>query len=115
MVKVLAEGFNGVEIIFTQGKSACRGGSPGIHERHLHYVIFIVRAADVRPAILHMNMDLRLIVKMKRVIGVASAHYIVGDCRVDLDSRHIRAAVGDSAHYVHTAARADDGEVAMGA
>src|SRR5215469_11039926 len=113
MIEVLAEGFQRVEIVLAQGKSTGRRGGPGIDQGHLYDVIFFFGAADVGTAVLYVDVDLRPVIEMIRVVLVAAAHHVLDDDGIDLDGGHARAAAGDGAHDVDSAPGADNSELAV--
>src|SRR6185437_5583202 len=113
MVKVFAKSFEGIKIVLAQSKCAGSGGSPCINESHLYYVIAVVRATNIRAAILHVDVDLGQIVQVIRVVGVSATHHVIDDNGIDLNASDVGTAVGDGSHHVHASARANNGEVSL--
>src|SRR6185312_11949265 len=113
VVKVFAKSFEGIKIVFAESKRPGGSGSPGIHQRHLYYVIAVVRATNVRAAILHVDVDLGQIVQVIRVVGVSATHHVIDDNGIDLNASDVGTAVGDGSHHVHASARANNGEVSL--
>ena len=111
VLEVFAEGFDGVEVVLAEGEGPGGGGSPGIHQRHLHDVVLIMAVADERTAIADVHVHFGNLVEVIGVIGEAVAHDVVGDDGIDFDAGDVGAAIRHRAQHIHTAARADDGEV----
>ncbi len=111
--EVFAKRLDRVEIVFAERECAGRRRRPGIHQRHLHHVVLVVAVAHKRAAIADMHVHLGNLVEVKRVVGEAIAHDVVGNDGIDFDAGDIRAAVGHGAQHVNATARPDDGEVAV--
>ncbi len=97
MIEIFAEGLDGVEIILAERECASRGRGPGVDQRHLHHIKMLRARAQKRSAVGHVNMNVRPIVEMLRVGGVALAHDGGGDDGIDFDPGHAGTAVGHRA------------------
>ncbi len=113
MLEVLAESFDCVEAVFAQGKCAGRGGSPCVHQGHLHDVELLAGVAHKGAAIGDVDVHLGPLIEVVDVVGVTAAHDGVGYDGIDFDSGDARAAGSQGAHYIHPAAGADDGVFAV--
>ena len=115
MLEVFAESFDRVQTVLAQGKGACGGGGPGVHQRHLHDVELLIGIAHKRPAIGDVDVYFRLLIEMECVVRVTAPHDRIGNDGIDLDSSNTGAAIAHRAEDIHAAAGADNGELSAGA
>ena len=111
VLEILAEGLDGVQVVLAEGESSGRGGGPGIHQSHLHHVVPVAAVAHEGAPVADVHVHLGNLVEVVSVVGENPAHDVGGNDGIDLDAGDVQAAVGDGAQHIHSAARADDGEV----
>jgi hypothetical protein len=97
MLEIFAEGVDRVEAVLTERKGPGSRGSPGVHQGHLHHIKGLGRVPYEGTAIRHMKVNLRTLVQMERVVGIAPTHDRIGDDGVNFDAGDTGAAVGDGA------------------
>ncbi len=108
MREIFLEGFHRVKAVLAQGEGAGRGGRPCVHQRHLDHVEALFCIAYERTPIGDVDVNLRTLVKVIRIIGVPVAHDGVGNDGIDFDSGHIGTAIRHRPQHIHTSARTDD-------
>src|SRR5208282_507870 len=86
-----------------------------IDQRHLHDVEVLRGRAHKRTAVADVNVNIRALVQMLRIVRVALTHDGSGDDGVDFDSGHARAAVSYGPQHVDAASGPNVGEVSVGA
>src|SRR5579862_4070384 len=110
MSKIFAEGFDGIKIILAESESAGGGRGPGIDQSHLNDIESLRSRAQIGAAISNVNVNLRPLVEVLRIIGIAAAHDGFGDDGIDLDSSDAGAAIRDGSQNVDAAPGPNNGE-----
>ena len=59
MREVIAERVRGVEIVFGERERAGRGGGPGVHQRRLDHLVFILAAPHEAAPVFHLDVHIR--------------------------------------------------------
>src|SRR5205807_6282437 len=62
--KIFAKGFKRIQVVLAERKGPGSGGGPSIDQRHLHCVVAFAGVADVRAAILNVQMHLWAFIEM---------------------------------------------------
>src|SRR5260370_26443789 len=92
VIEIFAKGFDGVQIVFTEGEGSRSGGGPSVDQSHLYDVKTLRSRTKERAAVGDADVYFGTLVKVLRVVGIAFAHDGGGDNGVNLNARHARTA-----------------------
>ncbi len=92
MVEIIAERVRRVKVVFRKSECPGGGGGPGIHQRGLQHLIFVLAAPYEAPPVLDKDMHLRPEIQIAAELPVFLAHHRVGDDRIDLNRSDVLAA-----------------------
>src|SRR3954463_11551211 len=113
VIEILHESFDGIQIVFAECERPRRGRRPRIHQRHLHHVKALKSGTQIRTAVCNLNMNVRTLIQMLRVLRISAPHDGGRDNGIDFDSGHATTAVSHRTQHVDSAAGPDDREVAL--